>query len=283
MLTKIHHVGVVVRSADEALRFYRDTLGLPVAKDAVLEDQGVRGVLLPAGETEIELLEPTRPETGIARFLEKGEGLHHVCFESDDVGAELDAARAKGLRLIDEKPRQGLAGMIGFLHPAASGGVLVEFATPPAGGHAPVGTGAVRGFDHLVVAVDDLDAGVQRWSANFDLQETARGEVAGLGIRNAVLPVGKSKAFLEIVAPLGPETPVGKFVAERGSAMYLISLEVADLDGTMAGLRGRGLRVGDPVGGGSNRLAFISPRNTHGVSIQLLERGAPASETRGAQ
>src|SRR5579859_205400 len=104
MLKKIHHVGVVVRSADEALRFYRDTLGLSVAKDAVIEDQGVRGVLLPAGETEIELLEPTRPGTGVARFLERGEGLHHVCFESDDVAAELQTAKTRGLRLIDEQP-----------------------------------------------------------------------------------------------------------------------------------------------------------------------------------
>src|SRR5437660_813107 len=173
MLTKIHHVGVVVRSADEALRFYRDLLGLPVAKDEVIEDQGVRGVLLPAGETEIELLEPTREGTGVARFLEKGEGLHHVCFESDDVGAELEAAKAKGLRLIDEKPRQGLAGMIGFLHPAATHGALVEFATPPAGGHAPAAGPLVRNFDHLVAAVKDLAAGVKTWSSNFGLTESS--------------------------------------------------------------------------------------------------------------
>jgi methylmalonyl-CoA/ethylmalonyl-CoA epimerase len=89
MLTKIHHVGVVVRSADEALKFYRDTLGLSVSKDEVIADQGVRGVLLPAGESEIELLEPVREGTGVARFLEKGEGMHHVCFESTDVAQEL--------------------------------------------------------------------------------------------------------------------------------------------------------------------------------------------------
>src|SRR5579871_2021139 len=105
MLTKIHHVGVVVRSADEALGFYRDVLGLRVSVDRVIEDQGVRGVLLPAGETEIELLEPTREGTGIARFLERGEGLHHVCLESSDVAEDLSAAKAKGLRVIDETPR----------------------------------------------------------------------------------------------------------------------------------------------------------------------------------
>ena len=135
MLKKIHHVGVVVRSADEALKFYRDALGLPVTDDRVIEDQGVRGVLLKIGNSEIELLEPTRDDTGVAKFLaSRGEGMHHICFESDDVHAELDAARAKGIQLIDEKPRLGLAGMICFLHPKSNHGVLIEYATPLAGG-----------------------------------------------------------------------------------------------------------------------------------------------------
>ncbi len=136
MLTKIHHVGVVVKSADEALKFYRDALGLPVTADRVIEDQGVRGVLLQIGGSEIELLEPTRNDTGVARFLEtRGEGMHHICFESDNVDAELEAARAKGIELIDQKPRLGLAGMICFLHPKSNHGVLVEFATPLPDGH----------------------------------------------------------------------------------------------------------------------------------------------------
>lgn len=136
MLTKVHHVGIVVNSADEALKFYRDALGLPVTADRVIEDQGVRGVLLQIGESEIELLEPTRDDTGVARFLaSRGEGMHHICFESDDVDRELETARARGIQLIDEKPRPGLAGMICFLHPKSNHGVLVEFATPLPGGH----------------------------------------------------------------------------------------------------------------------------------------------------
>ena len=136
MLTKIHHVGVVVKSADEALKFYRDALGLGVTVDRVIEDQGVRGVLLGIGNSEIELLEPTRDDTGIARFLEtRGEGMHHICFESDDVGKELEGAKAKGIEVIDQAPREGLAGMICFLHPKSNHGVLVEFATPIAGSH----------------------------------------------------------------------------------------------------------------------------------------------------
>ena len=131
MLTKIHHVGVVVQSADEAMKFYRDALGLKVTADRVIEDQGVRGVLLEIGGSEIELLEPTRSDTGVAKFLEtRGEGMHHICFESDDVDAELEGARQKGIQLIDEKPRLGLAGMICFLHPKANHGVLIEYAQP---------------------------------------------------------------------------------------------------------------------------------------------------------
>lgn len=136
MLKKIHHVGVVVNSADEALKFYRDALGLDVTADRVIEDQGVRGVLLQIGNSEIELLEPTRDDTGVAKFLaSRGEGMHHICFESDDVDAELEGAKAKGIEVIDQKPRPGLAGMICFLHPKANHGVLVEFATPLADGH----------------------------------------------------------------------------------------------------------------------------------------------------
>ena len=131
MLKKIHHVGVVVPDLDQALVLWRDTLGLHLTKSMVVQDQGVKAALLRAGETEIELLEPINPENGVGRFLAKrGGGLHHVCFETDDVARELEAARSKGIQLIDQRPRPGLAGMICFLHPKAARGVLVEFAQP---------------------------------------------------------------------------------------------------------------------------------------------------------
>ncbi len=131
MLKRIHHVGVVVPNLEAGLRFWRDTLGLHLTRSATIEDQGVRAALLKAGESEIELLEPLDPGNGVGKFLaRRGGGLHHVCFETDDVARELETARRKGLPLIDEKPRRGLAGMICFLHPKAARGVLVEFAQP---------------------------------------------------------------------------------------------------------------------------------------------------------
>lgn len=131
MLKKIHHVGVVVPDLESAMKLWRDSLGLRVTKSEVVQDQGVKAALLKVGESEIELLEPLNPENGVGKFLaRRGGGLHHVCFETDDVARELDGARAKGIQLIDQKPRRGLAGMICFLHPRATRGVLVEYAQP---------------------------------------------------------------------------------------------------------------------------------------------------------
>jgi len=131
MLKKIHHVGIVVADLEKAMSFWRDLLGLALVKTAVVQDQGVKAALLKAGESEIELLEPIAAESGVGKFLaRRGGGLHHVCFETEDVDSELSRARAKGIQLIDQRPRPGLAGMICFLHPKATRGVLVEYAQP---------------------------------------------------------------------------------------------------------------------------------------------------------
>ena len=131
MIDKIHHVGIAVHDLDEALKFYRDTLGLHLHAQDTVEDQGVKAALLTIGESEIELLEPTRPDSAVGKFLErKGEGLHHICFQTKDVDGDLETLKEKGVELVDQKSRLGLAGMICFLHPKASRGVLVELATP---------------------------------------------------------------------------------------------------------------------------------------------------------
>ena len=131
MIQKIHHLAIAVKDLEEALRFYRDTLGLPVHEQAVRDDQGVKAALLTIGESEIELLEPLGPDTPVGRFLERrGEGIHHICLQTDDIDKELADLKAKGVELIDQEPRQGLVGRICFLHPRATKGVLVELAQP---------------------------------------------------------------------------------------------------------------------------------------------------------
>jgi methylmalonyl-CoA/ethylmalonyl-CoA epimerase len=131
MVTNIHHVGIAVKSLAMSYRFWRDTLGLPLVREALVKEQGVRAALLAAGGSEIELLEPLGADTPVGRFLTKrGEGLHHVCFQTEDVAGDLAALRSRSVPLLDSAPRQGLAGRIAFLHPAACQGVLVELATP---------------------------------------------------------------------------------------------------------------------------------------------------------
>ena len=126
-LTRVHHIGIVVHSIDAAYASFRDVLGMRVVKEEVIQDQGVRAVLLDTGQGYLELLEPVVPDTGIARYLEKrGEGLHHICLEVDDIDASLAELKSKGVELIDETPRPGITGMIAFIHPNANHGVLIE-------------------------------------------------------------------------------------------------------------------------------------------------------------
>ena len=131
MITRVHHVGIVVRDIEQAMRFYRDLLGLPVHKVEVMHDQGVKAALLTLGASEIELLEPVVADNGVARYLErKGEGLHHICFEVDDVERDLTGLKARGTEMIDQQTRSGIAGRICFLHPNAMGGALIELCQP---------------------------------------------------------------------------------------------------------------------------------------------------------
>jgi methylmalonyl-CoA/ethylmalonyl-CoA epimerase len=124
--TRIAHIGIAVRGLDELLPFYRDVLGMP--ETPLSDSDGARIVGLIAGESLVELLEADTSESHIGRFVAKrGPGVHHVCFAVDDLDGSLERCRAAGIRLIDETPRIGAEGKrIAFLHPSATGGVLIE-------------------------------------------------------------------------------------------------------------------------------------------------------------
>ena len=128
MLSKVDHIGIAVSNLDEAIKLYKDVLGLELHGVEVVEEQKVKVAFLPVGDTEVELLESTSPEGPIAKFIEaKGQGIQHIAFRVDDIEAELEEMKAKGMRLIDEKPRYGAGGArIAFLHPKSTNGVLIE-------------------------------------------------------------------------------------------------------------------------------------------------------------
>lgn len=130
MIKKVDHVAIVVKNLDEALALYLKVFGAKPSHIETLPEQGVKAALLPMKEGgEIELLEPISPESGIGKFLEtRGEGLHHICLEVDNIEKEIQSMTAAGVSLIDKQPRKGLAGRVAFIHPKSTRGVLVELA-----------------------------------------------------------------------------------------------------------------------------------------------------------
>jgi methylmalonyl-CoA/ethylmalonyl-CoA epimerase len=128
MIDRVDHIGIAVSNLDEAVKLYKDVLGLELHGTEVVEEQKVKVAFFPVGDTEIELLESTSPDGPIARFIEaKGQGIQHIAFRVDDIEAALAEMREKGMRLIDEKPRYGAGGAkIAFLHPKSTNGVLIE-------------------------------------------------------------------------------------------------------------------------------------------------------------
>ena len=127
-VTKLDHIGIAVKNIDEALAFYRDTLGLSSVGEEVIEEQKVKVAFLPLGDTELELLESTSPDGPVAKFIEKrGEGIQHVALRVENIEEALKELKEKGFRLIDQQPRYGAGNAkIAFLHPKATGGILLE-------------------------------------------------------------------------------------------------------------------------------------------------------------
>ena len=246
MIRRIHHVGIVVKRLDVAYRFYRDCLGLPLLKEATLGDQGVRAALLAAGESEVELLEPLDPANAVGRFLaSRGEGLHHLCFETD-VDQTLERLKSRRVELLDTVPRPGLAGRIAFLHPRACAGVLVELASPPP--DAPDAPAAPLDLKRLVIASREPRATATLFQSLFDLPEVAMN-----GGPRTMLGVGRGAL---LVIPAGEVGGIEGMVA-----LSLVAQDFADLldrcdRAKLSCLRGTG-------------EITIEPASSHGVHLHI--------------
>jgi methylmalonyl-CoA/ethylmalonyl-CoA epimerase len=133
MIQKISHIGIAVKSLDEVIPFYEKALGMTCEGREEVASQKVKVAFFPVGDTRIELLEPTSPDSPIAKFIEqKGEGIHHIAFNTDNVMSQLQQAKDAGVRLINETPVPGAHGMqVAFLHPKSTFGVLTEFCAEP--------------------------------------------------------------------------------------------------------------------------------------------------------
>jgi methylmalonyl-CoA/ethylmalonyl-CoA epimerase len=247
VVRRIHHVGIVVNRLAEAYPFYRDTLGLPIVKEAELADQGVRAALLAAGDSEIELPEPLDPDSGIGRFLtRRGEGLHHVCFDVADVAASLRDLTARQVALLDAAPRPGLAGRIAFLHPRACAGVLVELATPEDAEREP-SRAPVR-LKRLVIGGRDPKETAATFQSLFGLTEIAMN-----GGRRTMLAVGRG-ALLVV-----PADEVG-----GTEGMVALSLVADDFSGLTAAFDRAKVRCIRGTG-----EVTVEPTSSHGVHLHI--------------
>lgn len=133
MIKKINHIGIAVKSLEESISYYEKALGLRCEGIEEVASQKVKVAFIPVGEVRIELLEPTSPESPIAKHIEKkGEGIHHIAFDTDNIEQQLENAKSNDIRLINETPVLGAHGMrVAFLHPKSTKGVLTEFCCAP--------------------------------------------------------------------------------------------------------------------------------------------------------
>jgi methylmalonyl-CoA epimerase len=133
MLKKINHIAIAVNNIDEAAKFYQNVLGLKLSGVEVVTAQKTKVGFFKIGESNIELVQPSEPDSPLVKFLEtKGQGIHHICFEVDDVEAEVKAYLEKGATMINQKPRPGAHNTkVAFVHPKSSNGVLIELCELP--------------------------------------------------------------------------------------------------------------------------------------------------------
>lgn len=126
-IKKVNHIAIVVENIENALEFWQGQLGLTLDHIEDVPSQASKVAFLPVGEGEVELVEPTDPESGLAKYLEKrGEGMQHLCFQVDDIEAMLDLLKEKDVRLINESPVDLPGRRMAFIHPKAANGVLIE-------------------------------------------------------------------------------------------------------------------------------------------------------------
>lgn len=239
MILKVDHVGIAVSSLAERLPFWRDLLGLRVAGTETVPTEGVTVAFLPAGTSRVELLEAARPDSPIAKFVRsRGEGIHHITLEVEAIQPVLDRIRAAGAPMLDDAPRSGASGTkVAFLHPRASGGVLVELVEGRAGARARGGLaagapvlaylrdpqekmwGILRERDASGVTLEGMDL------ASFDAW-TAQVERGGEGIAPSVL--------------FFPMARVERLLLDRGTEALPSLSETFE--------RRTGRRVGDVIG-----------------------------------
>ena len=272
MFQRIDHVGIAVRNLEEAAKKFEELLGLTMADREEVEDQQLIAALVPTMDLRFELMQPTSPDSVVGRFLERrGEGIHHICFEVDDIEAEIEALKGRDVQLIQGAPREGFVGLVEFIHPRAAAGVLVEIAQVSR--RTSASTDLRLGA--LTIATRDVGAAADVWKRNFAMSdksrfstesEAAQGQEAAQGgqgdysnIARLDAPNGEGRTVVEFAQSADPQSALAQFIETRGEGVYSLTLTAPSLAGV-------------PYVGQMPTSAVIAPDLLLGVRIALEQR-----------
>jgi methylmalonyl-CoA/ethylmalonyl-CoA epimerase len=289
-MNTIDHLGIAVKSLDEAKKFYR-AMGFQIGHEEIVEHEKVRVAMVPAGDSRIELLEATSDDSAVARFIAKrGEGLHHLSLEAPDFDAVVAKLEGGGVRVVDRY--DNCSDKTAFISPRSAFGTLIQFwnamdeapAHPPVSEHRYDGETVRVRVNHVSIAVRDIDATLAFFTRFFPVE-------VGVAPKEGYEPSFRFANFflngykIELIGqnPAVPDGFVRTFLEKRGEGFHHVSIDVDRLDPVVAALERGGVRV---VGRyrrarDGRQTAFISPRSAHGVLIQFWEQPEMLSAERG--
>lgn len=266
MFKRIDHIGIAVKDLDAAAAAFDRVFGLKVAVQEEIEDQQLIAALVATANVRFELMQPTTPDSVIGRFIERrGEGIHHVCFEVDDIRQEIETLKGRGVQLIQGAPREGFVGEVEFIHPKSAHGVLTEIAqvtrlTP---------TEHDIRLHHITIATPDRNQAVEDWSRNFGLKVNRMAEREGAPIITGWLDAGDTD--VEFAQQTSETGPLASAIASRGEGVYGIVLDTSDAVALRDRIKGEGLRVIEDAEG-DNVIRIVHPRDFLGTLIMFLQR-----------
>lgn len=263
MISDVHHVGIAVRDMAQALRFYSETLSLPIVREGESEARGAKVALIAVGGGYLELVQPISDASPFAAHIEeRGEGLHHVGLATGDVDALVASLREKGVALQDVEPRQGFTGRLSYLAPEAFDGALLEVVQPDEELRGVGGTSPVTRIDHVVLRLPDVGGVCDRMRDCFGI-ETKRTFERG-DMRFSFLRPGD--VVMELIGPAkAPANP-------RPGSIAGLAFECAGIDALTADLKARGYPMGEPhpaLQGG--RIVSVHASGACGVPVAFID------------
>ena len=266
MFKRIDHVGVAVSDLAAAAERFKRVYGLDVAAQEEIADQQLLAALVPTANMRFELMQPTSPDSVIGRFIaRRGEGVHHICFEVDDIRDEIETLKGRGVQLIQGAPREGFVGEVEFVHPRSARGVLTEIAQVTR--RTPSDT-ELR-LHHITIATPDRIAASDEWSKNFGLPITRILERTGAPIATAWLDVGDAQ--VEFAQQTSATGPLAKAVETRGEGIYGVVLDTNDATALSQRVKAEGLRVIEDAEGNSV-IRIVHPKDFFGMLVMFRQR-----------